>query len=142
MNYTEFKSYVRMFRPVYDGLTPYVCTLLRNTLQCYARYMSMSRSGVSEDRVIQQYGIFLWHYAELENLTVEQITEYKEVDKYEWTMTHDALGIIRDFEEHNSDDNEILKRVSNWCRHWFSYISANRHFYDAMTAFRVMQTKN
>lgn len=138
MNYSEFKSLVRRYRPVYDGLTPYVCTLLTDCIKAYARYMSMSRAGVLEDKQIQQYGIFLWHYAELENLTTEQITEYKQTDQYEWTMTHDALGIIRDYEEHNCTDTEILTRVSNWCRHWYGYVSSNRHFYDAMTAFRIM----
>ena len=138
MNYSEFKALVRRYRPVYDGLTPYVCTLLRNTLKCYARYLSMSRNGVLEDKVIHQYGIFLWHYAELENLTVDKVTEYKQTDKYDWTMVHDALGIIEDYEEHNSDADKTLTRVSNWCRHWYGFVSSNRHFYDAMTAFRII----
>ena len=137
MDYVQFKRHVIRYRPVYTCLYTYVSSLMRNCIQCYAGYMKLCRIGVDEWLAIRQYGIFLWHYAELQNLTTGEITAPNDTDEYDWSWAENGLSIIRAYEESKLNDSEMMRLVAQWCREWYGWASSHRHFNDAMTDFRI-----
>jgi len=137
MDWVDYKRLVRRYRLAYVDLYSYVVFILQGTLQSYARYMTIRRSGAEEWKAIRQYGLFLYHYAELQNLTIDYITEQRNTDHYDWSMVENGITIARDYESGSLDDTEMMNNVANWARMWFPFIMVQDHFYEGMQDFRV-----
>ncbi len=136
MDWVDFKKYVRQYRRIYQHLPIHaISDILLLCVAEFAKYRDYSRKGYEDWQLAQRYGQFLWHYAELQNLTVEHITEQGS-NYEEWELVGDAVNITRDFQTDGCTDTEAMARIANWCRRNYGFISTQRHFYDGMNEFR------
>lgn len=143
MDYLDFRKYVVRHRSVYADLFSHVPYVLLNAIKSYARYRSMVYNCVEEWKSIRQYGIFLFHFAELQNLTVGYNTEPEDNDWIDWSMTADAMSIVEDSKTNKCNDDKIMIRVAQWCRIWYPFFSTQKHFKESMIDFRsMMQEKD
>jgi hypothetical protein len=99
--------------------------------------MSIRRAGCEEWKAIRQYGLFLYHYAELQNLTSDYITRGEKTDHYDWTFVENGITIIRDYEANSLNDTEMMNKVANWSRKWYSFVMTQDHFNEGMQDFRI-----
>ena len=137
MDYCDFKKHIIQYRQVYTCLYSYVSELMRDCMRAYARYNSMMRAGVEEWRSIRQFGVFLYQYAELQNLTTGYITEPQQTDNYDWTMVENGLSILGSYQTDKLNDTEMMSITAQWLRKWYPFIATQRHFCDAMQDFRL-----
>ncbi len=132
MDWVDYKKRCMHYRTPHNDVYEYIDTLLVSALKCYSRYRHMEIHGVSEELAIKQYGVFLWHIAELENLSTGIFPDRYSITGIDWGMVEDGLGITRDRKEHCINDTEFAKRVASWVRNYYPMVSAVRIFYLAM----------
>jgi len=138
VDWVDYKRVAIKYRSPYRDLYSYVEKLLIYSLETYSNYRYKSIEGYIESDVIRQYGIFLWHIAEMENLTVGIIPTREKYDGIDWGMIETGLRIVRDRKEHNCDDSELLVRVASWVRRIYPYIATETIFHDAMCDNRLL----
>ena len=138
MDWVDYKRVASRYRPVYWNLPSHLDKLVSSAIGNYAKYRRMSIDGVIEYEVIRQYGIFLWHIAEMESLTVGTTPTKHEKTNIDWGLVETGLHIIRDRKEHNCDDTEIVSRVSGWVRRIYPMIASERIFKDAIIDNRAL----